>query len=183
MNKSSERIVIFVTPAQKLAIATSARRLGISVSELMRRAVLAFETTGDQVKAASLVDRLRAPQAPNALNETLLRVAKAAPAAAAAPRRAAPAAATNAPDDGAPAHASLGASVVRALAQANDESHLTQEAVARVTAKKAAEQAKPHAKAAAPKARIAADTAGEALAANSADGDAAGPTAEDGSFA
>jgi NAD(P)H-hydrate repair Nnr-like enzyme with NAD(P)H-hydrate epimerase domain len=61
MNKPSERIVVFVTPAQKRAIAASAEELGISVSELMRRAVLSFGATSEQVKAASLVDRLRAP--------------------------------------------------------------------------------------------------------------------------
>ena len=51
MNKPSERIVVFVTPAQKRAIAASAEQLGISVSELMRRAVLAYGGTADQVKA------------------------------------------------------------------------------------------------------------------------------------
>ena len=42
MNKPSERIVVFVSPAQKRAISTTAENLGISVSELMRRAVLSF---------------------------------------------------------------------------------------------------------------------------------------------
>jgi hypothetical protein len=181
MNKSSERIVIFVTPAQKLAIATSAQRLGISVSELMRRAVLAFDDTGDQVKAASLVDRLRAPQAPNVLNETLRRVAQAATPAA--PRYAAPAATAGNGDEAAPPAASLGASVVRALAEADDDHRITQEAVARVTAKKAAEQAKPRARAAVLKTRIGADPAGAEFAADAASSDAAGPAADDGSFA
>jgi hypothetical protein len=39
MTKPSERIVVFVTTAQKRAIAATAENLGISVSELMRRAV------------------------------------------------------------------------------------------------------------------------------------------------
>ena len=77
MNKPSERIVVFVSPAQKRAIAASAERLGISVSELMRRAVLSFGATSEQVKAASIVDRLRAPREPDALNEALQRVARA----------------------------------------------------------------------------------------------------------
>ncbi|WP_242540190.1 plasmid mobilization protein [Trinickia mobilis] len=189
MNKSSERIVIFVTPAQKLAISTSAQRLGISVSELIRRAVLEFEATGDQVKAASIVDRLHAPQAPNALNETLRRVAKGAPAV----RHAAPAASADRPDDGTPPRASLGASVARAIAKANDETRFTQEAVERVTAKKAAEQTRPPAKAAAPKAvppklsppqaRIETDGSGAEVASNSADGDVPGAAEEGGSFA
>ncbi|CAG9227417.1 conserved hypothetical protein [Paraburkholderia sabiae] len=77
MNKPSERIVVFVTPAQKRAISATADNLGISVSELMRRAVLSFGATSEQVKAASIVDRLRAPRQPDALNEALQRVARA----------------------------------------------------------------------------------------------------------
>ncbi|MBP0589863.1 hypothetical protein J8I87_09055 [Paraburkholderia sp. LEh10] len=77
MNKPSERIVVFVTPAQKRAISAAADNLGISISELMRRAVLSFGATSEQVKAASIVDRLRAPRGPDALNEALQRVARA----------------------------------------------------------------------------------------------------------
>jgi hypothetical protein len=77
MNKPSERIVVFVTTAQKRAISATADNLGISVSELMRRAVLSFGATSEQVKAASIVDRLRAPREPDALNAALQRVARA----------------------------------------------------------------------------------------------------------
>jgi hypothetical protein len=80
MNKPSERIVVFVSPAQKRAIAATAEGLGISVSELMRRAVLNFGATSEQVKAASNVDRLRAPREPDALNAALQRVARSAKA-------------------------------------------------------------------------------------------------------
>lgn len=76
MNKPSERIVVFVTTAQKRAITATAENLGISVSELMRRAVLSFGATSEQVKAASIVDRLRAPRAPDALDAALQRVAR-----------------------------------------------------------------------------------------------------------
>jgi hypothetical protein len=76
MSKPSERIVVFVTTAQKRAITSTAEDLGISVSELMRRAVLSFGATSEQVKAASIVDRLRAPRAPDALNAALQRVAR-----------------------------------------------------------------------------------------------------------
>jgi hypothetical protein len=76
MNKPSERIVVFVSPAQKRAISNTAEELGISVSELMRRAVLNFGATSGQVKAASIVDRLRAPREPDALNAALQRVAR-----------------------------------------------------------------------------------------------------------
>jgi len=76
MNKPSERIVVFVTPAQKRAISATADGLGISISELMRRAVIAFSATSDQVKAASIVDRLNAPREPDALAQVLRRAAK-----------------------------------------------------------------------------------------------------------
>jgi hypothetical protein len=78
--KPSERIVVFVTPAQKLAITSTADVLGVSVSELMRRAVLSFNATSEQVKAASLVDRLRAPKTPDPLNVALRQVAERAAA-------------------------------------------------------------------------------------------------------
>jgi hypothetical protein len=76
MNKPSERIVVFVTPAQKRAISATADELGISISELMRRAVIAFSATSDQVKAASIVDRLNAPREPDALAQVLRRAAR-----------------------------------------------------------------------------------------------------------
>jgi hypothetical protein len=76
MNKPSERIVVFVTPAQKRAISATADGLGISISELMRRAVLAFSATGDQVKAASIVDRLNAPREPDPIDQVLRKAAK-----------------------------------------------------------------------------------------------------------
>lgn len=89
MSKPTERIVVFVTAAQKRAIAASAEGLGISVSELMRRAVLSFGATSEQVKAASIVDRLNAPREPDALNEALQRVARTATKPRTAPRAAA----------------------------------------------------------------------------------------------
>ncbi|MFX1672308.1 hypothetical protein PWR63_08480 [Paraburkholderia sp. A2WS-5] len=76
MNKPSERIVVFVTSAQKRAISATADELGISISELMRRAVLAFGATSDPVKAASIVDRLSATRQPDALAQVLRKAAK-----------------------------------------------------------------------------------------------------------
>lgn len=105
MNKPSERIVVFVTTAQKRAITATAENLGISVSELMRRAVLSFGATSEQVKAASIVDRLRAPRAPDALNAALQRVARGTRHA----RAALPAALQPRDDSEADAHASLSA--------------------------------------------------------------------------
>ena len=93
--KPSERIVVFVTPAQKMAISQTADTLGISVSELMRRAVLNFNATSEQIKVAGIVDRLRAPKAPDPLDAALKSVAakaaarEAREAAASATKRAA----------------------------------------------------------------------------------------------
>ncbi|MFP4889551.1 hypothetical protein [Paraburkholderia sp. EG304] len=167
MSKPSERIVVFVTTAQKRAITATAEELGISVSELMRRAVLSFGATSEQVKAASIVDRLRAPRAPDALNAALQRVARgtryaraALPASLQAPDKDAAGAATGAantvnpaavPQAGRPAVAAdsadspaplLPAGVAAALAAEQDEqAAATAEAVARLTAARAADNA------------------------------------------
>ena len=82
MTQSSQRIAAFVTPAQKRALTTKAQSLGISVSELVRRAVLAFEETADEVRAARIVDSWQARPAADSLNETLRRIANAAPSLA-----------------------------------------------------------------------------------------------------
>ncbi|WP_454825636.1 hypothetical protein [Paraburkholderia xenovorans] len=162
MNKPSERIVVFVTTAQKRAITATAENLGISVSELMRRAVLSFGATSEQVKAASIVDRLRAPRAPDALDAALQRVARgtrharaALPpalqtqgeaatgeatdsAAAAAASTPAAAGLPRAPVEAQPAPL-LPAGVAAALAaEIDEEAAATAEAVARVAAAKAA---------------------------------------------
>jgi hypothetical protein len=142
MNKPSERIVVFVTPAQKRAIAASAEKLGISVSELMRRAVLSFDETSEQVKAASIVDRLRAPREPDALNEALGRVARGThDADAALPavlRKAKPGAAAAGSQQ---AHDTLlPADVLAALVRTpeDEQAAAEEQAVARVAAAKAA---------------------------------------------
>jgi hypothetical protein len=152
MNKPSERIVVFVTTAQKRAIAASAEKLGISVSELMRRAVLSFGATSEQVKAASIVDRLRAPRAPDALNAALQRVArgtrytKAALPPALQTKVGTGDADTSLAQDHSPAEQSasplLPAGVLAALAAAADEdAAAVAAAVARVTAAEATDAA------------------------------------------
>ena len=73
MSQSSERLVVFVTPAQKRVLAARALRMGISLSELVRRAVLAFDDTGEEVRAAGLVDRLGAAARHHAVDNDLLR--------------------------------------------------------------------------------------------------------------
>jgi ParB-like chromosome segregation protein Spo0J len=78
MNAPSERLVVFVTPAQKRVLAARAARMGISLSELVRRAVLAFDDTGQEVRAAGLVDRLGAASAARG-EDMLRRLAQARP--------------------------------------------------------------------------------------------------------
>jgi hypothetical protein len=73
MTKPTERIVVFVTPAQKLAIRASAERLGISVSELMRRALACFDQAGEQVKIAGMVNRLHKRESEPDLIDAALR--------------------------------------------------------------------------------------------------------------
>lgn len=75
MNPSCERLVVFVTPAQKRVLAARAARMGISLSELVRRAVLAFDETGEEVRAAGLVDRLGAAQSRTSGSDALRRLA------------------------------------------------------------------------------------------------------------
>ncbi len=113
MNTSSERLVVFVTPAQKRAISTAARDLGISVSELLRRAVLAFDATAEQVRAARIVDSWAMRQAPDALDQTVRQIA-----ATAKPPRAAsslPAVGAHAGEPSAQQPISVAAAVVRAI--------------------------------------------------------------------
>ncbi len=74
--KPTERIVVFVTPAQKRAISSTAENLGVSVSELMRRAVMNFDVTSEQVKVAGLVDKLHAPKPVDPLAALLEQVAQ-----------------------------------------------------------------------------------------------------------
>jgi hypothetical protein len=128
--------------------------------------VLSFGATSEQVKAASIVDRLRAPRAPDALNAALQRVARgtryaraALPVSLQTPEKEAagtasaaaavdtpamqqagrPAVATDAADSPAPL---LPAGVAAALAAEQDEqAAATAEAVARLTAARAADNA------------------------------------------
>lgn len=88
MSPTTERLVVFVTPAQKRVLAARAASLGISLSELVRRAVLAFDDTGEEVRAAGLVDKLSAARRRNGDGDTLRRLATAqasAPAHRASP--------------------------------------------------------------------------------------------------
>jgi hypothetical protein len=148
MNSSSERLVVFVTPAQKRVLAARAARLGVSLSELVRRALLAFDDTGEEVRAAGLVDRLGASQSRIAESDTLRRLAagQATPGSAGStgtqgsPHAAAPLTDETLPDEDETAALPVAAAVARALAaQANGEAEAAQDmedeaAVARVIA-------------------------------------------------
>ncbi|HWX11832.1 MAG TPA: hypothetical protein VNZ04_07505 [Trinickia sp.] len=141
MNKSSERLVVFVTPAQKRAVSTAARDLGISVSELLRRAVLTFDATAEQVRAARIVDSWPMRQAPDALDQALRRIA-----ATAGPTRAAassPAVAAQTGEPSAQQPIPVAAAVARAMelhGERGDEAqhrgaYLDVQTVARMTAR------------------------------------------------
>lgn len=121
MNKPSERIVVFVTPAQKRAISATADELGISISELMRRAVIAFSATSDQVKAASIVDRLNAPRQPDALAQVLRRAAKPLRQGRTSPLLAAAAQPEETAQTDAAADSAISAPSIPSTAQENDE--------------------------------------------------------------
>lgn len=116
MNQSSERLAVFVTAAQKRAIATKAASLGISVSELLRRAVLAYAETAEEVRAAHIVDSWRTPAPPDGLADTLRRIAAAGAPPVAAPIE--PLAPGDALEPAQDAHEGAPDSVAAAVAQA-----------------------------------------------------------------
>jgi hypothetical protein len=83
--------------------------------------VLSFGATSEQVKAASIVDRLRAPRAPDALNAALQRVARGTRYARAALPPALQTLADDAPaDSAAPATKSAGSPAIEHSAPAPD---------------------------------------------------------------
>jgi phosphate uptake regulator len=59
MEVAKERIVVQVTPSQKKAISSTAKRLGLNVSELMRRAAQSFQPKQDD-DIEALVERVNA---------------------------------------------------------------------------------------------------------------------------
>lgn len=59
MSTAIERIVVQATPQDKKAIAEKARRLGLPVSELMRRGAFAYESGEADAELAALADAAR----------------------------------------------------------------------------------------------------------------------------
>ena len=70
---ANERIVVQVTAVQKRAIADTAKRLGLNVSELMRQAAQGFTPPEDEQEILALVERVNAStkEASDALRDAL----------------------------------------------------------------------------------------------------------------
>ncbi|THJ46771.1 hypothetical protein E9536_39720 [Burkholderia sp. LS-044] len=73
MAGATERIVVQVTTIQKRAIAQTAKRLGLNVSELMRQAAQGFTPSDDEQEILALVERVSAStkEANDALDDAL----------------------------------------------------------------------------------------------------------------
>ena len=67
------RIVVQATPQEKKAIMAKAKRLGMPISELMRRGASAFETTESDEELGALADaaKVAAERAARSIDETL----------------------------------------------------------------------------------------------------------------
>ena len=78
MAAATERIVVQVTTVQKRAIAQTAKRLGLNVSELMRQAAQGFTPSDDEEEILALVERVNAStkEASEALDDALAFVAE-----------------------------------------------------------------------------------------------------------
>ena len=78
MAAATERIVVQVTPVQKRAIASTAKRLGLNVSELMRQAAQGFTPSDDEEDINALIWRVDAStkEANDALDDALAFVAE-----------------------------------------------------------------------------------------------------------
>ena len=101
MEAAVERIVVQATPQEKKAIAAKAKRLGMPISELMRRGASAYQSAQADAELGSLADAAKAAaeQAAASIDAALAFIeasnrriaameAGAASAAAAAPARA-----------------------------------------------------------------------------------------------
>ena len=60
METAVERIVVQATPQEKKAIAAKAKRLGMPISELMRRGASAYQSAQADAELGSLADAARA---------------------------------------------------------------------------------------------------------------------------
>jgi hypothetical protein len=78
MAAATERIVVQVTPSQKRAIGSTAKRLGLNVSELIRQAAERFTPAEDEQEVYALIDRVNTStqEANDALDDALSFVAE-----------------------------------------------------------------------------------------------------------
>lgn len=78
MATATERIVVQVTTVQKRAIASTAKRLGLNVSELMRQAAQGFTPSDDEQEIKVLIERVNAStkEANDALDDALSFIAE-----------------------------------------------------------------------------------------------------------
>ncbi|WP_091809679.1 hypothetical protein [Burkholderia sp. WP9] len=78
MAAATERIVVQVTTVQKRAIASTAKRLGMNVSELMRQAAQGFTPSDDEHEINALIERVNVStkEANDALDDALSFVAE-----------------------------------------------------------------------------------------------------------
>jgi hypothetical protein len=60
MEAAVERIVVQATPQEKKAIAAKAKRLGMPISELMRRGASAYQSSQADAELGALADAARA---------------------------------------------------------------------------------------------------------------------------
>ena len=60
MTKAAERIVVQATPQEKKAIVAKARKLGLPISELMRRGAVAYESSDADEELGLLADSAKA---------------------------------------------------------------------------------------------------------------------------
>ena len=69
----TERMTILVTPAQKQAIATKARKLNLSAGEIIRRAVESYRHNDEEIVLNALADELEraVKEARHALKDAL----------------------------------------------------------------------------------------------------------------
>ncbi|CAB3789425.1 plasmid mobilization protein [Pararobbsia alpina] len=78
MAAATERIVVQVTAVQKRAIVSTAKRLGLDVSELMRQAAQGFTPSDDEQEINAPIERVNAStkEANDALDDALSFVAE-----------------------------------------------------------------------------------------------------------
>lgn len=60
METAAERIVVQATPQEKKAIVAKAKRLGLPISELMRRGAVAYESAAADEELGQLADSAKA---------------------------------------------------------------------------------------------------------------------------